>query len=173
MDYGNLPRQARDKREENSTKKSFFQAVAAVNPNVVVVVASPGPMVLPWHSRVKSILANFLPGQQVGPAVADILFGTVNPAGKLPVTFPESYNVTADPESFPGLGLNGTSNLDPNGAAFVPWMYPSFANYTEKQVRSRLTQTFLCTYLVENVPVSWTCRDELVLDRKRRRLRRE
>ena len=107
-------------------QNELVEAVAAANPNTVVVVASPGAVVLPWHRRVPAIVANFLPGQEVAAAVADILFGDAAPSGKLPVTFPESYNVTAEPSSFPGLGFNGSSYVH-NGVAYVPWMDPSFA----------------------------------------------
>ena len=107
-------------------QNQLVEAVAAANPNTVVVVASPGAVVLPWHRRVPAIVANFLQGQEVAAAVADILFGDAAPSGKLPVTFPENYNVTAEPSSFPGLGYNGSSYVH-NGVAYVPWLDPSFA----------------------------------------------
>ncbi len=110
----------------------LVEVVAAANNRTIVVVSSPGSVVLPWHSHVAAIIANFLPGQEVAAAVADVIFGFANPSGKLPVTFPESYNVTADPASFPGLGLNGSGYVN-NGVPYVPWMDPSFALYAEKQ----------------------------------------
>ena len=110
----------------------LVETVARANPNTVVVVASPGPVIMPWHPQVKAIVANFLPGQEVGSAVAAVLFGDANPSGKLPVTFSEQYNITSDQESYPGVGFNGTSYVN-NGKVFVPWMYPSFSNYSEAQ----------------------------------------
>lgn len=55
-----------------------------------VVVTAPGAVLLPWSRRVAAVVTNFMPGQQAGNAIADVLFGHVNPSGKLPVTFPNS-----------------------------------------------------------------------------------
>ena len=66
----------------------LVEVVAAANNRTIVVVSSSGPVVLPWHSHVAAIIANFLPGQEVAAAVTDVIFGLANPSGKLPVTFP-------------------------------------------------------------------------------------
>ena len=60
----------------------------------MVVLSVPGAVTLPWSHEVGSILTNFLPGQQAGNAIADVLFGQVNPSGKLPITFPNKDNET-------------------------------------------------------------------------------
>jgi len=58
-----------------------------------------------WESKVKGIISAFYPGEQAGPAIAGILFGDVNPSGKLPLTFPKNENDThlTTPEQFPGV----------------------------------------------------------------------
>lgn len=66
--------------------------VAAVQKNTVVVMTVPGSILTPWRDSVPAILTNFLPGEQVGPALADVLFGSVPPQGKLPLTFPNREN---------------------------------------------------------------------------------
>jgi beta-glucosidase len=84
-------------------------AVASRQPNTVVVVATPGPVLLPWSGAVRAILTTFMCGEQVGNAVADVLWGHTNPSARLPLTFPNvenEYNLTA--KQWPGTG--GRSN---------------------------------------------------------------
>ncbi len=49
---------------------------------------SGGPIATPWAAQVQGILENWFPGQVDGDAIAPVLFGDVDPSGKLPVTFP-------------------------------------------------------------------------------------
>ncbi|MEM8512513.1 beta-glucosidase [Massilia sp. MP_M2] len=62
-------------------------AVAAANPNTVVLLQTAGPVLMPWADRVPSILEMWWSGVRGGEAMAGLLFGDVNPSGKLPVTF--------------------------------------------------------------------------------------
>ena len=66
--------------------------MAAANPNTIVVLNSGGPVVMPWLNSVAGVFANWYPGQAVGSAMAALIFGTANPSGKLPVTFPSSLS---------------------------------------------------------------------------------
>jgi beta-glucosidase len=68
----------------------LIKAVAAANPNTVVVLTTGGPMQMPWLGQVKSVLQAWFPGQEEGNAIAALLFGDVNPSAKLPQTFPKS-----------------------------------------------------------------------------------
>jgi beta-glucosidase len=65
----------------------LIEAVAAVNPNTVVVLNTSQPVALPWASRVKAILQMWWPGDEGGWATAKLLLGAANPAGRLPVTW--------------------------------------------------------------------------------------
>ena len=67
---------------------ALVSAVAAANPNTIVVLETGGPVTMPWVRNVKGILESWYPGIGGGQAIAAILFGRVNPSGKLPVTFP-------------------------------------------------------------------------------------
>ncbi len=67
---------------------ALIEAVSAVNDNTVVVLATSGPVAMPWLNDVEAVLEAWYPGQAQGRSVAGILFGDVNPSGKLPVTFP-------------------------------------------------------------------------------------
>lgn len=64
--------------------------VAAANPHTVVVVESGGPVTMPWAGQVSAILEAWFAGSKGSDAVANVLFGDVNPSAKLPVTFPRS-----------------------------------------------------------------------------------
>jgi beta-glucosidase len=66
----------------------LIRAVSSVNPNTVVVLGTGGPVTMPWLRQVPAVVDAFYAGQEQGNAIADVLFGDVNPSGKLPVTFP-------------------------------------------------------------------------------------
>ena len=71
---------------------ALVSAVAAANPQTIVVLENGGPQVMPWLANVSAVLEAWYPGQKGANAIANILFGSVNPSGKLPVTFPASVN---------------------------------------------------------------------------------
>jgi beta-glucosidase len=67
----------------------LVQAVLAANPNTVVVLLGGGPIeTAAWAGQAKAIVEAWYPGMEGGHALAHILYGDVNPSGKLPVTFP-------------------------------------------------------------------------------------
>ena len=68
----------------------LIEKVAEANPHTVVVVESGGPITMPWVDKVSSILEAWYAGSSGSDAVANVLFGDVNPSGKLPLTFPRS-----------------------------------------------------------------------------------
>lgn len=70
----------------------LVNAVVAANPHTIVVMENGGAQVLPWLSNVSAVLEAWFPGQRGAQAIANILFGVVNPSGKLPVTFPASVH---------------------------------------------------------------------------------
>lgn len=85
-------------------QNELVMAVAKANPKTIVVASIPGAVLMPWSNDVPAILTNFMPGQQAGNAIADVLFGAVNPSAKLPLTFPNVENETAlSPAQWPGL----------------------------------------------------------------------
>ncbi|KAK5199921.1 beta-glucosidase [Exophiala xenobiotica] len=66
----------------------LVERIVAVNPNVVVVNQSGTPVAMPWASKVPAILQAWYGGNETGNAIADVLFGAVNPSGKLPLSWP-------------------------------------------------------------------------------------
>jgi beta-glucosidase len=67
----------------------LVEAVSAVNKNTVVVMQSGTPVTLPWIDHVKGYVHAWYGGNETGNGIADVLFGDVNPSGKLPLTFPK------------------------------------------------------------------------------------
>ena len=88
---------------------AVIAAVAAANPNTVVVLETGNPVDMPWRDSVNAIVQAWYPGQAGGQAIAEIISGQVNPSGRLPITFPVDLAQTPRPE-LPGLGAPvGTS----------------------------------------------------------------
>ena len=82
--------------------------VAALPGRVIVVVNGPGAVLMPWAPLAGAIIFQWYPGQEMGNALADVLWGDVNPSGRLPLTFParEADGPLQSPEQYPGV--NGT-----------------------------------------------------------------
>ena len=80
----------------------LIEAVAAVQPNTVVVVHAGAPVIMPWRDQAKAILLAYLGGEGVGAAEADVLYGSVNPSGKLAETFPLELEHNPSYLNFPG-----------------------------------------------------------------------
>ncbi|NKY38669.1 beta-glucosidase [Cellulomonas septica] len=81
-----------------------LEAVAAVNPRVVVVLANGSAVSLPWRDRAAAVLETWLGGQAGGSAVADLLLGTVAPSGRLAESIPLRIEDTPAFGNFPGEG---------------------------------------------------------------------
>ncbi len=76
--------------------------IAAANPNTIVVLETGGPVDMPWLDDVAAVIEAWYPGQGGAEAIAGVLFGEVNPSGRLPITFPR--NVAQLPrEDIPGM----------------------------------------------------------------------
>jgi beta-glucosidase len=81
---------------------AVLDAVIAVNPNTVVVLSNGGVVALPFADRVPAIVESWLLGQAGGGAVADVLYGAVNPSGKLTETVPVRLEDNPSFGNFPG-----------------------------------------------------------------------
>ncbi|SPE42205.1 Beta-glucosidase (fragment) [Candidatus Sulfopaludibacter sp. SbA3] len=116
----------------------LVSAVAAANPHTIVVSETGGPVSMPWADKVSAILEAWFPGIGGGPAIANILFGDVNPSAKLPVTFAKSENDVPHPQIAglslmppPGAGRGG-AGAGPGGGGGRGGMPPFDVPYTEK-----------------------------------------
>jgi len=81
---------------------ALLEAVLVVQPRVVVVLSNGAPVTMPWLERVPAVVEGYLGGQAGGAAIADVLFGRVNPSGKLAETFPARLEETPAYLDFPG-----------------------------------------------------------------------
>ena len=81
---------------------TLIEQVAAANPNTVVVLQSGSPIAMPWLDKVAGVIQAWYPGQECGNAIADVLFGTVNPSGKLSQTFPQRLEDNPAYINYPG-----------------------------------------------------------------------
>lgn len=108
----------------------LIEAVTKANPQTIVILITGNPVTMPWESQVKGIVEAWYPGIAGGQAIADILFGTANPSGKLPITFPRSTNDLPHPQIFGVICSEGQAGLAENCDHSRP-MTPFRADFTE------------------------------------------
>ena len=85
----------------------LISEVAIANPRTIVVLNTGSAVTMPWISRVRAVLNMYYPGQNGAEATARLLYGDVNPSGKLTQTFPASDTATpiaGNPATYPGVG---------------------------------------------------------------------
>lgn len=92
----------RDHIDLPAEQLAVLDAVLEVNPRVVVVLSNGGVVALPFADRVPAIIESWLLGQAGGGAVADVLYGAVNPSGKLTETVPVRLEDNPSFGNFPG-----------------------------------------------------------------------
>ncbi|MBV8461790.1 MAG: glycoside hydrolase family 3 C-terminal domain-containing protein [Acidimicrobiales bacterium] len=91
-------------------QNQLISAVAAVNPRTVVVLNTGGPVLMPWIDNVAAVVEGWYAGEEDGNAMAAVLYGDVDPSGRLPVTFPTSAATSpiSSPDQWPGVDLVST-----------------------------------------------------------------
>jgi beta-glucosidase len=144
----------------------IIDAVAAANPNTIVVLETGNPVSMPWRDKVKAIVQAWYPGQAGGQAIAEVLTGGVNPSGRLPITFPLSLAHTPRPE-FPGMetpwGTPTTVHYDEGAEVGYRWyaqknqkpLYPfghglSYSSFDYKDFKVSGGETVTATFTVTN-----------------------
>lgn len=108
----------RDSMALYGKQNELVEAVLKANPNTAVVLYNGAPMELPWLKDAKAVVEAWLPGQEGGDAVARILFGEVNPSGKMPETFPKRIEDNPTYLYYPG-----TRDAVYNEGIFVGYRY--------------------------------------------------
>ncbi|MCP2635867.1 glycoside hydrolase family 3 C-terminal domain-containing protein [Microbacterium sp. HD4P20] len=99
---------------------ALIEAVAAASDKTVAVLNAGSAVEMPWIGDVDAVLHAWHSGEQFGPALAGLLWGDVNPSGKLPMTFPVSLadTPTNTPQQYPGVFADG-STTRPEGSTEI------------------------------------------------------
>ncbi|NRR31690.1 glycoside hydrolase family 3 C-terminal domain-containing protein [Oxalobacteraceae bacterium] len=92
-----LPNNAADPANQAYDQNALIAAVTAKNKRTVVVLESATAVTMPWLAGTSAVLEAWYPGIRGGQAIADVLFGDVNPSGKLPITFPQKVQDLPQP----------------------------------------------------------------------------
>ncbi|HBH85169.1 MAG TPA: hypothetical protein DDY34_15420 [Bacteroidales bacterium] len=103
----------------------LISEVSEVNPKTVVVLINGSAIAMPWIDKVNAVIEAYYPGQEGGNAIADILFGKVNPSGKLPETFPVLLSDCPAFGNYPGEG---------NTVKYSEGIYVGYRHYDTKNV---------------------------------------
>lgn len=98
---------------------ALLHEIYSVQKNIVVVLCNGSPIEMPWLPMVKGLIEGYLGGQALGGAIAEILFGDVNPSGKLAETFPEKLSHNPSYLNFPG----DQNRVTYNEGIFVGYRY--------------------------------------------------
>ncbi|MBR6416863.1 MAG: glycoside hydrolase family 3 C-terminal domain-containing protein [Bacteroidales bacterium] len=115
-----------------------ISALAAANPNLVVVNISGNAVAMPWVNEVPAIVQDWYIGSEAGNSLADVLTGKVNPSGKLPFTFPVALEdgPLKTQEQYPGVPTGKTMGMFPiteetySEGIFVGYRYFDTENVT-------------------------------------------
>lgn len=108
--------------------QELVESVAKVNANVVVVLMGGSPVEMPWIDSAKAVLNLYLGGQAVGEAAAELLYGEINPSGKLAETYPMVYADCSSSETF---GVN------PRQVEYAESIYVGYRYYDKAQIPVR------------------------------------
>jgi beta-glucosidase len=90
-----------------NSQDALIAAVAAANPRTIVVLNDNSAILMPWLNQVAGVFEGFYDGQEYGQGIAALLFGDVNPSGKLPLTFPASLSQVPANTAAQWPGTNG------------------------------------------------------------------
>ena len=95
-------------------QNAMVLAAVKANARTVVVTRCAGACLMPWLDAVPAVVQHAFAGQEAGSALANILFGVVNPSGKLPLSFPSSETDTwiQTPSQYPGVLQDGFYQVD-------------------------------------------------------------
>ena len=117
-------------------QEATIDAVAAANPHTVLVLESGGAVAMPWLTKVGAVVEAWYPGQRGAQAITRVLFGDVNPSGRLPITFPTGIDQAPRPhpvgEALARAAIEaGKARGEKNPAGIVNSVPPFDVDYRE------------------------------------------
>jgi beta-glucosidase len=121
---------------------ALIDAVVAANPNTIVVLNTGDPVAMPWRNKVRAILEMWFPGQEGGWATADLLSGRANPAGRLPISFPQRGTDT--PALAPGHPER-SSGVDQK-IIYSEGIFVGYRHYDESRIKAMFPFGFGLSY---------------------------
>lgn len=108
----------------------LIEAVADANPRTVVVLNTAGPVLMPWLDKVEGVIQAWYPGQTFGTALAKVLYGDINPSGRLPLTFPASAKQGPVAATSAALTGDETGSLNFDEGIYVGYRWYDMARQT-------------------------------------------
>ena len=114
----------------------LVKQVAAVNPRTVVVVNAGAPVTMPWADQVAGVIMLWYPGEEGAAALADIVTGTADPGGRLPITFPTRIEDTPPQRTVAGAGRS-TKDQYPGTDGTVTYgegLFVGYRHYDEAEI---------------------------------------
>ncbi|MDD5053143.1 MAG: glycoside hydrolase family 3 C-terminal domain-containing protein [Sulfuricurvum sp.] len=106
-------------------QNKLISEVVKANPKTVVVLINGSPIGMPWINDVNAIVEAYYPGQEGGNAIANVLFGKVNPSGKLPETFPVKISDNPAYGNYPGVN---------NVVNYTEGIYVGYRHYDTRNI---------------------------------------
>ena len=141
----------------------LINQITEINSNCVVVLNTGAPVSMSWSKKPKAIIQSWFGGQEYGNALMDIIFGKINPSGKLPTSFPTKIEDTPAYSSYPGE--NSQMNYEEKLLIGYRWyekkeiqpLFPfghglSYTNYKYENLKiEKKAETIFCTLEVSNI----------------------
>ncbi|QUG74387.1 glycosyl hydrolase [Erwinia sp. E602] len=130
--------------------EELLNAIARVQPELVVVIANSESVVMPWLAKARAVIELFFAGQGMGKAVAQVLLGEANPCGKLTVTVPNTLEETPAFLTYPG---------DNNRQYYSEGLYVGYRYYDRRKIEPLFPFGFglsYTTFSYEEIALSTT-----------------
>ncbi|KAF2266387.1 glycoside hydrolase [Lojkania enalia] len=108
---------------KDGSQDKLVDAVASANPNIIVVNSTGVAIAMPWLSKVPSVVQAWFPGQEAGNAIADVISGTTNPSGRLPISWPKRIEYSPAYSNFPGQMKDGQLTVRYDEGVFVGYRH--------------------------------------------------